>query len=285
MRLIKNSAYVIMSISDTERRMQMRARVYDANSGNYYISEVYGIINRPGRWYIVDHPEDKSKVVLVEYLTYSEDHPLGTAIEIIDMNPFPCGPWINLNLIEAEKINDKLTYSAPVSRYNGTGAIWDSKEGIVQLLENDEVYKESISLADYSTKLEGWNYIESDEDISRLMEAFCGFHDAVIKEVSYISGEYYDKDEKIMYMNEPGSKQVKVIFSSAWADELEMILLAPRIVHLVPCEENYFSEMFEASVIIKDTMVCFYDSLMDSVDDNYSGTHFKSMGMMWRIKQ
>ena len=43
--------------------------------------------------------------------------------------------------------------------------------------------------------------------------------------------------------------------------------------------------MFEASVIIKDTMVCFYDSLMDSVDDNYSGTHFKSMGMMWRIKQ
>lgn len=61
-----------MSISDTERQMRMRARVYDANSGNYYISEVYGIINRPGRWYIVDHPEDKKKAVLVEYLADSE---------------------------------------------------------------------------------------------------------------------------------------------------------------------------------------------------------------------
>ncbi len=46
----------------------MRARVYDRTNNSFYISEVYGIINRFGDWFIVDHPTYKKQVILVEYL-------------------------------------------------------------------------------------------------------------------------------------------------------------------------------------------------------------------------
>jgi hypothetical protein len=78
---------------------------------------------------------------------------------------------------------------------------------------------------------------------------------------------------------------VKIVFNSDWAEELEMILLAPRIIHLVPGEENYFSTLMDASIIIKEQIVYFYDSAIDTIDENYEGTYFKSIGLMWRIRQ
>ena len=45
----------------------MRARIYNEKQREYYISEIYGIINRAGEWYIVDDIVQKDKLVLVEY--------------------------------------------------------------------------------------------------------------------------------------------------------------------------------------------------------------------------
>lgn len=116
------------------------------------------------------------------------------------------------------------------------------------------------------------------------MSLYSGFHDSVIKEISYISGEYYDAKQKVMHLNIAGSKQVKVIFNSDWAEELEIVLLAPRIIHFLPGEENYFSNLMEASILIKDQIVYFYDSYIETIEENYKGTYFKSMGLMWKIK-
>ena len=59
----------------------MRARVYDKLHNLYYISEVYGILNRAGDWYIVDHPSDKQQVILVEYLNLNTPAPIETALK------------------------------------------------------------------------------------------------------------------------------------------------------------------------------------------------------------
>lgn len=262
----------------------MRARVRDRENDTYYISEVYGVINRAGDWYMVDHPNDKSRVSLVEYCDFSKQGIIGTNIEIIDINPFPSEQWIYLDKLKMTVINEKLKNSKPLHYYRGFAYVWEAEEALVQLLENGTAEKKSLHLKDISTKLAGWNYIETDDDINELMTAYSGFHDAVIKELSYISGEYFDKDEGVMYLEQAGAKQVKVVFNSDWADELEMVLLAPRIVHLIPGEENCFSDIMYASLILKDTMVYFFDSEQESVDDTFGGTYFKSMGMMWRIK-
>ena len=79
----------------------MRARVYDRLHNLYYISEVYGILNRAGDWYIVDHPSDKQQVILVEYLNMNTPAPYEVNVEIIDANPFKCREllsWLCVNL-------------------------------------------------------------------------------------------------------------------------------------------------------------------------------------------
>lgn len=262
----------------------MRARVYDRSNNLYYISEVYGIINRAGDWYIVDHPSDKKQVVLVEYLDFNSPAPYEVNVEIIDTNPFESEKWIFLNKSAMDEINIRLKNSKPLHYYKGFESIWNSIDALICLLETGVADKLSLTVPELSTKLSGWHYIENNDDIDELMELYSGFHDSVIKEMSYISGEYYDAEQKTMYLNLAGSKQVKVVFNSDWAEELEIILLAPRIIHLVPGEENYFSNLMDASIIIKDQIVYFYDSDIDTIDDNYKGTYFKSMGLMWRIK-
>ena len=158
--------------------------------------------------------------------------------------------------------------------------LWDNVRALTELLETGLLEKAQVGLATVSTKLAGWNYIESKQDIDRLMQEYSGFHDAVLKELSYVSGDYFDVDGMILSL--AGSKQVRVVFNSDWAKEIEIMLLAPRVVHLVPAAENYTSELFEASVLLKDHMVYFYDSDVEEIMDEYDGTYFVSMGMMWR---
>lgn len=105
--------------------------------------------------------------------------------------------------------------------------------------------------------------------------------DSVLKEFSYITGDYISS-EGHMCLSESGSKQIKIIFESDWAKPIEMILLAPKFIQLVPPAENYLANLFDASVFIKDCMVYFYDSYMEAIPSQYNGSYFSAMGMRWR---
>lgn len=257
----------------------MRARIYNRLSKQYYISEVYAVINRAGDWYVVDAPDDPGKLCLVEYLDFSTQPPYEVNVEIIDKNPVN-GKWVYRDGSEVESLNENLQHSKKVHYYGGELCLWDNVRALTELLETGLLEKAQVGLATVSTKLAGWNYIESKQDIDRLMQEYSGFHDAVLKELSYVSGDYFDVDGMILSL--AGSKQVRVVFNSDWAKEIEIMLLAPRVVHLVPAAENYTSELFEASVLLKDHMVYFYDSDVEEIMDEYDGTYFVSMGMMWR---
>ena len=73
-----------------------------------------------------------------------------------------------------------------------------------------------------------------------------------------------------------------MVFNSDWAKEIEIILLSPRVCHLVPGEENYMADLYDTSIFIRDFMIYFYTSALPEIPDNYEGTYFKSLGMMWR---
>lgn len=259
----------------------MRARVYNKTQNKYYISEVYGVINRAGySYYIVDNVTQNDKVILVEYLALETKFPYRVNVEIIDYNPITCSEWIEPTQIQLNSINTKIKNSEPLKSFNGYKALWVSGEAFIKLLENNTADKAKLGIENFTTKLEGWNYIESQEDIDYLMNEYSGFHDSVIKEISYISGDYVDNNS--MHLSTSGSKKIKVVFNSDLAKELEIILLAPRICHIAPGEENYTSDLFDASIVIKDYMVYFFDSYIEEFPDNYTGTYFKSLGFMWR---
>ncbi len=258
----------------------MRARIYNERQRKYYTSEVYGVINRAGDWYIVDDITQKDKVVLVEYLNIKTEPPYEVNVEIIDCNSAVCEEWINLSRFEMNPINAKIRNSKELHYYRGYKKIWEATQALIDLLEKGVADKAKFGLENLSTKLEGWNYIEADSDIEYLMEEYSGFHDAVLKEMSYVSGEYVDNGS--MQLNSVGNKQVRLLYNSDWAEEIELILLSPRICHVVPGEENYMSVLFDASMFIRDCMVYFYDSHIEDITYNYSGTYFKALGIMWR---
>lgn len=261
----------------------MRARVYNKSKNIYYISEVYGAINRAGEWYIVDDVDSPDRVVLVEYLDCTTEIPYRANVEMIDTSLTKDNTWIYIDRKELDTVNEKLIQSKKLHYYRGYDFVWKSQEGLIELAETNSATKASLGIGEVSTKIEGWNYIETQEDIDRLMEEFRGFHDAVLRELSYVSGDYYDKEEHVTYINDAGSKQVRVVFDSEWTGQIEMILLAPRVVHMIPGVENDMPVLYDALMVIENCMVYFYDSYMKEIPSEYDGTYFKSMGIMWRF--
>lgn len=283
----------------------MRARIYNRKEKRYYISEIYGIlfleegprqagrslkdgmcksenaVKNHGTIYLADDINDPETVVLVECMDFTST-PYEIFVEKIDMNPVSPFQWFYLEKDEVESLNSAIGIPGKCHYFHGYDFIWKQKDVLADLLMKGCMAKERWGTGFISTKLSGWNYIECQEDIDRLMGEFAGFHDSVLKEFSYITGDYISP-EGHMCLSESGSKQIKIIFESDWAKPIEMILLAPRLIQLVPPAENYLADLLDASMFIKNCMVYFYDSHMESIPAQYRGSYFSAMGMMWRF--
>lgn len=131
----------------------------------------------------------------------------------------------------------------------------------------NELDKKRIEI---DSRLDGWHYIESKEEIECFMEIFSGFHDSVIQEIHYISGDYVDEDG--MHLTIACDKSVQVLFDSDWSDRVEVIFDAVRILQIASPGENYLANLYDASLLIKDCEVYFYDSYQNVIPDTYQGT-------------
>ncbi|WP_294147316.1 hypothetical protein [uncultured Clostridium sp.] len=264
----------------------MRARVFDKSDSTFYVSEVYGIINSGGDHYIVGKQEaDKWQFHLVDYLDFSSSQvPHPVQVECIDCNNLNCqAEWLCKTKEDLEEFNQILEqqFSLPrILRYSGYRFIWEDRETLIQLLLNKTARDDAGIAAGIQTKLTGWNYIESKSDIDMLMEAFAGFHDSVIKEIHYVSGDYVDGEG--MHLTFSCDKKIQFLFDSDWSGSMEVIFEAVRLMQLVPPAENYLADLFDASVFVKHHEVYFYDSSLAEIPETYSGTWVKALGMRWR---
>ena len=259
----------------------MRARIYDNREKAYYISEVYGILNCGVDRYLVEKREDEQTLVLVDCTDFSTEPPYPVYVEKIDANPLPF-PWVDKEKEEMAHINAAIGVSGKYHYFRGYAFIWEKKEALTELIANGCIAKERLCAQKIVTKLSGWNYVEKQQDIDNLMEQFCGFHDSVLKEFTYITGDYVAEDQN-MHLSEAVAKQIRIVFESQWARGIEMILLAPRFIQLVPPAENYLADLYDASVFMKDCMVYFYDSYMEVMPTVYQNSYFAAMGMRWRF--
>ncbi|MDE7423340.1 MAG: hypothetical protein K2N51_06570 [Lachnospiraceae bacterium] len=264
----------------------MRARVYDQTNHTYYLSEVYGIMNWGGERYIVESNEkNEQRLCLVEAVDFSTKPPYRVNIERIDCNKISEKlPWIYLGRDELSNINQTLenTYHHEALHYfSGYEYIWKQQDKLAELIVQGTIPYHELGNIKIDTKLPDWNYIENNQDIDRLMKEFLGFHDSVIKQINYITGDYVDKDGS-MCLSESYDKKIQMVFDSQWSGSIEIVFEAVKVLHLVPPGENYLGDLFDASVFIKDLMIYFYDTGFDKIPESYDGTWVKALGMRWR---
>lgn len=268
----------------------MRARVYDKVNNTYYISEVYGYVNFGGDRYIVGRQEGNGLILyLKDYLDFETKPkpPYFNNIDWIDYNPSPTDmPYVykkGEELTEFNRLLEEMYHHQAISYFCGYEYIWEQKEQLAELLAKTILSDREIHINTVDTRLKDWNYIETESDIKELMKKFSGFHDSVLREMHYISGDY--GVENGLRLSLAGDKKISMIFDSEWSGSIEIIFDSIRLVQLAVAGDNYTSELFDASIFVKDCKVYFYDSYMEEIPETYNGTYVEAMGMRWRLKE
>lgn len=266
----------------------MRIRVYNKYTNKYFVSEVYGIINSGyyEKYLVLEIIDDRKYFQIYEYLDKSKKGPIYPVnINVISSNELP-EPWITKKETDLKYYNDKLNAKDRNNgfySYRGYAFILEQKDSLIKLLKGNKVtYDELIgNRKDICTKLDGWNYIECEKDIHNLMKIFNGFHDSVLRDLNYISGS--GKCEKGMIVTD-NIRQVTMKFDSDWSDSIEIVFEGVLVLNLIPARDNYTSDLFSATIMIKDETILFYNDEVDSEQTNYEGTWVKSLGMRWKMQ-
>jgi hypothetical protein len=263
----------------------MRVRVYNKCTNGYFISEVYAIINTGyyKKYLVVENIDNKRYFRLVEYLDKSKSNlPVNiNVISSIDLSE----SWVYKEDSDLKDISDTLDAKDKNDSfycYQGYDFILEQKDLLITLLKGEQVAYELLrgNEKEISTKLGGWNYVESVDDIQNLMGIFHGFHDSVLRNLNYVSGS--GKDEK-GNMHLENIREVLMIFDSIWSNSIEIVFEGVLVLNLRPAKDNYSSELFTATIMLKDKAILFYDDKVKSEQENYEGTWINSLGMRWRF--
>lgn len=205
----------------------MRVRAYDSHTNTYFNSEVFAKINIG--WYekqLLLVPSDNgAHIKFIDYLDKS--NPNAPNVLINTITPDAPSEWIyqrsgsvDKKLADfAELLDDDIRFF----EYVGYPWIFDDKPLIIKLLNNGAVpLEDSIfenRVPDY--KINGWNYIETMEDVNFLLSQTYSFHDSVLKEMKYVSGAYVDCDNNMRPTN--SVSQITMRIDSQQCRAIEMI--------------------------------------------------------------
>lgn len=263
----------------------MRVRVYDKDANNYFVSEVYAIINIGyyEKYLVLKKINDSRYFELVEYLDKSENKRLPVNINIISNNELP-EAWVTKTELDLKDFIHKLNAkdkNDSFYHYRGYSFVFEQTELLISLLKGNKVPYEVLNgnRNEIGTKLVDWNYIETNDDIQNLMEMFGGFHDSVLKSLEYVSGSRKGKEGILVTDN---IRQVSMIFDS-FSDSMEVVFEGVLALNLRPARDNYDSLIFAATIMMKDETFLFYDDDIDSELEDYVGTWVNSLGIRWRF--
>lgn len=130
-----------------------------------------------------------------------------------------------------------------------------------------------------------WNEINNYKDLNSFMDMNYGFHDSCVKELKYISGAYVNEDLSMHPIND--QRLLKIIiqrqFKNPSAIELEFIGL--KYIRMFPNEEDYTSEILDATMILKKDCIYWCDcgGLSEADLESYKGTIICASKARWRV--
>lgn len=128
-----------------------------------------------------------------------------------------------------------------------------------------------------------WRIIRTDDEIFEFMEKVRYFHDACIKEISYISGAYVDENLSMHPLNDRRILRVVIQRQSEKDSMIEMEFQGLKCLKLFPINENCTCEILNSTMIRKDGGIYWIDcdSFSESDSEDY-GTLICASGLRWR---
>ena len=129
-----------------------------------------------------------------------------------------------------------------------------------------------------------WNTIKTEEDIKVFMEQIVFFHDSCIKEMSYVSGAYMNKDCSMYPIND--CRNLKMIIYRQFEDfpAIELEFMGIRYLKLYPATDNYTCEILGAALFFKDGLIYWCDDDFITPDNmnDYQRTIVCAESLRWR---
>jgi len=278
-------------IFDEKDGAVMLVRVFDSQQNVYFKSDVYAIIN--SGWYekqlVVFSSGGDRYLKFFDYLEKSNPtQPIALINTIIPSSSVSSSEWMFKRSNDVDKTLDDyaglLDTDIRFFEYRGYSWIYEDKILLTELLNGNAVSTKGYELqilAPNTYQLEGWNYTEAQEDVNFLLEQTSGFHDSVIKDLSYVSGSYVD-DNKAMYCTD-SVRTVTIRFDSQWCRSIEMVFEGVTALNLRPSVDNHFSYIYSASLFLRNATIFFCDEHMNDVDKTYEGTWIESYSLRWRF--
>ena len=110
-----------------------------------------------------------------------------------------------------------------------------------------------------------WNELNDENDVEFFLELVNSFHDSCIKEISYVSGAYVDKD---LSMNPINNQRVLNIIIQRQFDinsVMEMQFSDLKYLKLFPIESDYTCEILGCSMLVENGLIywCDVDNLTE----------------------
>lgn len=264
----------------------MKVRVYDTEIKRFILSEVYAIVNAGyyGRYLLVVPRENGNYLKFFDYIDQLNPSPhnnVNIAIAISGTNN-----WVGKEGEALLKVKNALGSKQHIVKFDyfyGCPEIFDRSEVLAELLCGNVVNVEKINLPQADT-FKGWNYIDKDIDIEKLMGMAASFHDAVLNGLNYISESYTGE---IGFQIKNGSKGIIMHFSSCWCNDIELVFEGIIALNLRPSEENYSGEIYSATLkILEDKTIFFCDDDISERDAEKSDcTWIKAFSLRWRFRE
>ena len=269
----------------------MFVRIFDMQLNTYFKSEVYAVIN--SGWYekqlVVFPSGGDSYFKFFDYLDKSDPKEPKVLINSILSNGFHSDfEWIHQKSDNVDKqLEDYMGLLGSDIRFfefKGYSWIYNDKQLLAKLLKGDTISTKDFEhqmLDSNAHKIEGWHYIEKQQDIDFILEQTSGFHDSVLKDLSYISGAYVDEKNSMFCTD--SERQVAMRFDSQWSRPIEMIFEGVTALNLRPSSDNYSSNIYGATLQLQNASVFFCDDTINAIDELYTGTWVKAYSLRWRF--
>lgn len=264
----------------------MRVRVYDTETGEVFLSELYAVIYS-GIFEQCLVVQDGTLRFYPRFIREDDaldgrngDH--HTAVSYIEQD-FP-NEWICLTNGDLEP-NCKFHKHLPEDKwqaFQGYSWVWGDQTLLLQLMDGAAVPLEESGYPSISSLLPGWNYVTKDVEAEALMKQAHNFHDTVLVTSHYISGAGKAPGGGMLCCD--CTRQVIMLFHCDWTPSIEMVFEAVKAFDLRPGGDNDCSVLIDATCRVKNGMVFFADGYCEpGAEENYPGTCIWSYSMRWRF--
>ncbi len=129
-----------------------------------------------------------------------------------------------------------------------------------------------------------WTELKTGEDLASFMRLVNGFHDSVLKELSYVSGAHVDEDLNMHPVDDIACLRALIQRQDEALPALELEFSGLQELRLYPTDPAYTSEILDAALFLRDRLICWCDcgDIGPKNFDDYRGTSICAKSLRWR---